>query len=148
VLSAPGLPHEATSGKVLLDDDPEWRARLLLEEEAVAPPTTAIASTVVLARFHTPVNAAEPSPDGNWVAVLTDTLTVALLPEALDYHAAAARLLVVDTRVQRCVAMSGTTSPVTCLMAGLDLVIRIHLALRGPVRCHGQGAKVTNIQIT
>lgn len=41
--------------------------------------------TQVLARFHGAVNCASPSPCGRWVAVLTDSMTVTILPEALDY---------------------------------------------------------------
>lgn len=42
--------------------------------------------TRILAQFHGAVNCAEPSPCGRWVAVLTDSMTVTLLPEALDYQ--------------------------------------------------------------
>jgi len=39
------------------------------------------------------VNCAAASPDGRWIAVASDALSIALLPEALDYcHLAAARL--------------------------------------------------------
>lgn len=49
--------------------------------------------TQVLARFHGAVNCASPSPCGRWVAVLTDSMTVTVLPEALDYKTRCGMLL-------------------------------------------------------
>lgn len=49
--------------------------------------------TQILARFHGAINCASPSPCGRWVAVLTDSMTVTLLPEALDYKLRCSMLL-------------------------------------------------------
>lgn len=104
----------AGSAFVLLDDVREWRTSQLfnpaaLDDEEVwrdvmqaRPPEQAVAQTAALGPFALPVNCAEPSPDGNWVAVLTDRMTVVLLPEALDYRACAAASLELDPRTRRC----------------------------------------------
>jgi Uncharacterised protein domain (DUF2415) len=105
-----------TSAMVILDDDPAWRAHRvwhttqleLLNDPGLhqmleqPPPASCIASTACIGPFPLAVNAAEPSPDGNWLAVLTDTMAVTLLPEALDFHPAASLCLDVDSRLRMC----------------------------------------------
>ena len=49
--------------------------------------------TRVLTRLQGAANCAQPSPCGQWVAVLTDSMTVTLLPEALDYRLRCSMLL-------------------------------------------------------
>ena len=104
---------------VLLDDDPAWHnIRVFrfhahdLDDDDVAmhqlagpAPDSALASTTVLGPFPLPVNGAEPSPDGNWLAVLSDTMAVTLLPEALDYNVCAGLMLKLDSRLRRCGAV-------------------------------------------
>eukprot|EP00892_Ulva_mutabilis_P010234 jgi/Ulvmu1/7583/UM038_0006.1 len=52
-----------------------------------------LSETRVLTRLSGAVNCAQPSPCGRWVAVLTDSMTVMLLPEALDYKLRCGMLL-------------------------------------------------------
>ena len=107
------------SAMVVLDDERAWQelrccrfAELppgdpeCVTQRAAPPPADAVASTVAFGRFPTPVNCAEPSPDGAWIAVLTDTMHVVLLPEALDYCMAAGALVELDSTLKRCASPS------------------------------------------
>ena len=106
-----GCPNSAF---VVLDDVKEWRTSSVFNpaaaEDEVAwreamqgrAPEEAVAHTAAIGPLALPVNCAEPSPDGNWIAVLTDRMTVMLLPEALDYRTCAAASLEIDLRAKKC----------------------------------------------
>jgi hypothetical protein len=107
------------SAPVVLDDNPSWRALfddgLLAPEDPILaqePPSGAVAATAAVGRFGWPVNCAEPSPDGKWIAVLLDLMTVVLLPEALDYALSTALGIHFDD----CVKMCGSAQPGTAMV--------------------------------
>lgn len=79
-----------------------------LGELDAPPPSDVVGKTVAIGAFHVPVNGAQPSPDGAWIAVTFDSMHVVLLPEALDYHPLAGAALSWDARADRCVAWNAS----------------------------------------
>jgi hypothetical protein len=98
---------------VILEDDRAWQSLSIFNPGAQVvdapelewdPPSTAVASTAAVGNFGLPINCAEPSPDGKWLAVLSDLMTVFLLPEALDYALPTGLAIQLNESIQLCAA--------------------------------------------
>jgi hypothetical protein len=96
---------------VILEDDRAWQSLRIFNpgvqvidapELEWDPPSTAVASTAAVGMFGLPINCAEPSPDGKWLAVLSDMMTVFLLPEALDYALPTGLAVHLDKSIKLC----------------------------------------------
>jgi hypothetical protein len=95
------------SAPVILGDDPTWQSIFdgdLDPRLDQGVPSSAAASTVAVGRFGSPIQCVEPSPDGRWLAVLSDAVSVTLLPEALDYALTTGLAIHFDDCLKTCAA--------------------------------------------